>query len=172
LSGSSVSPPTPEVLTEISQVASQTLNEVREISHDLRPYQLDRLGLTKSLRIMCRKVAEASAVQLNCDLEPLDGLFPAESEINIYRIVQEALNNIVKHARARTGRVAAHREDQQVTLRIEDDGRGFDAGDSAAEQPGGMGLTSIRERARILGGQVFLETAPGKGTSLRINLPL
>ncbi len=87
-----------EQFNQISAQSSQAIDEVKEIAYNLRPYLLDRLGLTKSIEAMLNKVANSSAVQFSADLDSLDGLFLPEAEINFYRIVQESLNNIVKHA--------------------------------------------------------------------------
>ncbi|MFL6211963.1 MAG: two-component regulator propeller domain-containing protein [Pyrinomonadaceae bacterium] len=160
-----------EQLQEISTTASQAIDEVRAIAHDLRPYQLDRLGLTKALDALVRKVAAASGLACTAEIDPLDGLFTKEAEINLYRIVQESLNNIVKHAHASAASVVVRCEARAVLVRISDDGRGF-APDSEGERRG-FGLSGIAERARILGGQPVIESAPGRGTTLtlRLNLP-
>lgn len=159
-------------LEEIGKLATQSLEEVREISQNLRPYQLDRLGLTKALHGLVRKVGESARVQCTADITPLDRVFPSEAETNLFRIVQEALNNVLKHSGATEARVVIEREDARVRLRIEDNGRGFEwplkpGGDHAH----GMGLGGIAERVRILGGKLDIETAPGRGTKLHIEVP-
>ena len=161
-------------LEEISEAVSQTIQEVREISHDLRPYQLDRLGLTKAVQAVVKKVADSGAVAIDSAIAPIDGLFPPEGEIHFYRVVQESLNNILKHSAAATARLSIERLDGKITMRIEDDGRGFDyrATMSETTDSRGFGLTGLGERVRILGGRFDCDSAPGKGTRLMFEIPL
>lgn len=163
-----------EQLSEISQTVSQTIEEVREISHNLRPYQLDRLGLTKAVKAVVKKVADSGALKIQSELAPIDGLFPPEGEINFYRIVQESLNNVLKHSGASTARIDIARTNGTLTMSIEDDGTGFDyrAVTSDPEHPRGFGLTGLSERVRILGGRFQCDSAPGKGTRLTFEIPV
>ena len=78
---------------------AQTLEEVRTIAYNLRPHHLDQLGLTTTIRAMIEKIAESSGIAMSSDLDDLDGVFPPADEITIYRIIQESLNNVVKHSR-------------------------------------------------------------------------
>ncbi|PWU08286.1 MAG: hypothetical protein C5B50_29850 [Verrucomicrobia bacterium] len=162
-----------EEFGEISRVAGQALDEVREISQNLRPYQLDRLGLTRAVAGLVKKVGASSAVKCVADIAPLDKVFPPEAEINVYRIVQEGLNNILKHSGATEARVTLAHEPARVRLLIEDNGRGFDlpAATQRPERAGGMGLDGIAERVRILGGRLQIQSTPGGGTRLKIDLP-
>src|SRR6185436_17194684 len=154
--------------------ASQAISEVKEISYALRPYQLDRLGLQKALVSMIKKAAASDSLLITSEIEPLDGLFSPEGEINLYRIIQESVNNIVRHAHATAASVTIKREAQQIEVRIQDNGRGFVVGAGTNYEPGqgGFGLIGIAERARILGAQIVTESAPGQGTLITINIPL
>ena len=159
-------------LEQISAVSSQALDEVREIAYDLHPYQMDRLGLTKAIQSMLRKVAAASDIEFTTDIDKLDGLFPKESEINIYRIIQESVNNLLKHSGAKSARVGVKRVDTVVEIVIDDDGKGFSpelAGAAWLAGPG-LGMASISERARMLGGKHTIRSAPGRGTTVTIRL--
>src|SRR6267378_2455306 len=89
-----------EQLNEISTIAMRAIEEVREISYTLRPFQLDWMGLSKALLALINKVSLAGGFRVVADIDPIDGLFLPEAEINLYRIAQEGLTNIVKHARA------------------------------------------------------------------------
>ncbi|HWI56512.1 MAG TPA: histidine kinase, partial [Bacillota bacterium] len=163
-----------ESLSDISRLASQTLQEVREISRNLRPYQLDRLGLTKALAAIVNNVERSSELQVTSELECLDGLFTPEHEIHLYRIVQEIFNNILKHSHARQACLTAKLKSQTLLLRIEDDGCGFDAA-LIAEQPspeGSFGLTDITERVRILGGTWRCDSSSGTGVQWQLEIPL
>jgi signal transduction histidine kinase/ligand-binding sensor domain-containing protein len=158
-------------LEEISGISSQTLDEVREIAHALHPYQMERLGLTKAIQSMLRNVADVSDIIFSTEIDNIDGLFPSESEINIYRIVQESVNNILKHSGAKSARIAIKREPRTVLITIADDGRGFSADAIANQQSsGGFGLRGMAERARMLGGKQTVQSTPGGGTTLMIKL--
>ena len=167
-------PGAPEQLQEISQVVTQTIQEVREISHNLRPYQLDRLGLTKAMQSVVKKVTDSGSLRIESEVMNIDGIFTPESEINLYRIVQESLNNILKHSDAATARISIRQTDGRVIIGIEDDGRGFDyrRAIGAEKSSSGFGLTGLRERARILGGEFRCDSAPGRGTRLLFEIPI
>jgi signal transduction histidine kinase/ligand-binding sensor domain-containing protein len=156
-------------LTDISTTVSQAIDEVRQIAANLHPYQLDRLGLTKALTSMIRKVGEAAQLEVACALDNVDGLLDAAGEINLYRIVQEGLNNVVKHAAASEASVELQRAPQSLHLTLRDDGRGFVLAEVKA---GGLGLTGLTERARLLGGTLHIESAPGAGTLITLTIPL
>jgi signal transduction histidine kinase len=164
--------PAREQFAEINASASQAIDEVRTIAYNLRPYHLDRLGLTATLEDMIERVATASGLQLTSVVAPLDDLFSKDDEISVYRIVQESLNNIVKHAQATAAEVEITRADHKVWLTVHDNGRGFNPGTynvQGAGQPG-FGLTGIAERVRMLGGTQAIESGPGRGTTIRIRI--
>jgi two-component system sensor histidine kinase ChiS len=163
---------TEENLTAISEMTSQVLDETREIAYNLRPYQIDRFGLTKALQSMLNRVAEASEIRFQSEVDFLDKLFSKEAEMNLYRIVQESINNILKHSRATDAEIRIVRTGQRVLLRIADNGQGLasDADGEAAKR--GFGLTGMAERARILGGYCQLQSTPGQGTVISISIPL
>ena len=163
-----------QCLDQISGVASQAIEEVRQITHDLRPHLLDQLGLTQTLRATIRRVSENCPIVFAAHVDDIDGLFGSESEIHVYRIVQEGLNNVVKHSSATEATVVVKRQQHVLTIAVRDNGRGFSRnseinGDSAGA---GFGLSSISERARILGGDVTYESQPGEGFGLTIEIPL
>jgi signal transduction histidine kinase len=167
-----VSPPAADQLGEISRLASHTLEEVRGISRNLRPYQLDHFGLTKALESMVLAVARGSGIPITAELDPLEGLLPPTLEIQLFRIVQELLNNVVKHSQAATARVAVRRGALRITLAVEDDGRGFDP-DALEHSPTwlGLGLTDVTERVRLLGGTARCDSRPTAGTRWTIEIP-
>jgi signal transduction histidine kinase/ligand-binding sensor domain-containing protein len=154
-------------LGEIAEEASQAIGEVREIARNLRPYHLDRLGLTRALQALVRKAAAASTTRFTSDIDDLEGLFPNDSEISIYRVVQESVNNILKHAGASEARVTAGRSATQVVITVTDNGRGFAAGASAARRDG-FGLAGMTERVTLLGGRIEIGSAPGRGTTIGV----
>jgi signal transduction histidine kinase/ligand-binding sensor domain-containing protein len=158
--------PADESLNEISTLASGALAEVREISYNLRPYQIDRLGLTGALRSIMSRVAASSQIAFAVDMDNVDSLLPKPLEINAFRIVQEAINNIVKHSQATEASVIVKRTENSVTFTVSDNGKGFDSDHQ------GFGLTSMAERARILGGSLIVRSHPGGGTRLEVTVPI
>jgi ligand-binding sensor domain-containing protein/signal transduction histidine kinase len=163
-----------EQLEEIADSANQALFEVREIAHNLRPFQIDRLGLTKAIGAMIKKADNANGIRFTADVETIDGLLSPEFEINFYRIIQESLNNIIKHSAATEARLTIKRAPQAIEMMIEDNGRGFDtaAPKSTAQGAGGFGLIGMAERARILGSLAQIDSTPGQGTRIRLKLNL
>jgi len=161
-----------EPLSEIANTAGQAIHEVRGIAYNLRPYQLERLGLTIALRDLVSQVEASSAIHFSAQIDELDGAFPPEVEIGIYRIVQECLNNIVRHAHSSEARVAIVREARLVKLSIDDNGCGFAASEtkSVPAGRGGFGLLGIAERVRISGGEFAVQSAPGSGTRISISI--
>lgn len=158
-------------IEEISAEASHALGEVREISYNLRPYQLDRIGLTKALEALARTAAASSSITFRADIDDVDHFFAAESEINFYRIVQESVTNIVKHSQASRASLRVQRDPERLRLVVHDDGKGFtpDAANSAPHA-GGFGLIGISERAQLLGGAAVIQSAPGEGTTIIIEI--
>jgi signal transduction histidine kinase len=161
-------------LDEISTAAAQAIDEVRAIAYNLRPYQLDRVGLSSTIEYMVAQVAAASGIRFSLDIAPLDGVFAKGSEISVYRLVQECVNNIIKHSGASEARVVIEREAQTVQITVADNGRGFTpeaaTGGRGEARRRGFGLTGLAERARLLGGSLLIQSAPGQGTTVKITL--
>jgi signal transduction histidine kinase len=160
-----------KIVEEISSEVHAAIKETRDISYDLRPSQLDRLGLTKAIAGVIRNVSEVSGISITSSLDNVDDLFAEDQRINLYRIVQESLTNIMKHAQATRIDVRIERTDRLMALTIHDDGVGFTPG--AAERStgkGGFGLSGMAERAQLLGGVFKVISAPGHGTSLRVDI--
>jgi signal transduction histidine kinase len=148
-------------IEEISEEAALAIRETREISYNLRPFQLDRLGLSKAIEGVVRTVSRASGIPMTAAIDNIDDAFPEELRINFYRIVQESLNNIMKHAGATEVQVRIERKHGRMILNIRDNGRGSTPGDrSFKEGKSGFGLTGIAERARLLGGHFRVRSAP------------
>jgi signal transduction histidine kinase len=161
-----------EQLEEIAEAATHALDESKEIAYNLRPFQLDRLGLTRAVDSMIRNVASANHIDIVSTIEPIDGLIPIGSEINFYRIVQEGLNNIIKHARATRAEVTVHKDAAAITLTITDNGVGFSVGAVGASGKHGFGLIGLQERAKILGGVLLLQSTHDEGTTVRVRIAL
>jgi signal transduction histidine kinase len=163
-------------LTEISGATSQAIEEVRQITHGLRPYQLDRLGLTQAIRASVTRASEASentSILFASRVEDIDGLFDKDSEIHVYRIVQEAVTNVVKHSGATEAAVVIKKRAGVISLSIRDNGRGFDSVKNPTQSNNlGYGLSGIAERARILGATLAIDSKPDNGTTLSVEIPL
>lgn len=150
-------------------LCSVTLEDTRNLSRMLRPPILDDLGLEQALRWLARSMAEAGGPQTAVEIESLPAL-DGDQQTLLFRVAQEALNNVVKHARARNATVRLRSHGGQLQLQVEDDGCGCDA-DSAARS-GGSGLGGMRERLRLYGGRFQLQSTPGDGTRVLVSLPL
>jgi signal transduction histidine kinase/ligand-binding sensor domain-containing protein len=156
-------------LQEISGIASHAISGVRELARNLRPHLLDELGLSRAIQDTIRKVGASSSIQFDQQIENVDDCLPPEFEINFYRIVQETLNNVVKHSNASRAHLSVTRQNSTVRLMVEDNGTGFDPRDSV--KAGGFGLSGLSERVRIMGGNCEIVSKPGSGTVVRIEIP-
>jgi signal transduction histidine kinase/ligand-binding sensor domain-containing protein len=162
-----------QTFLEISEEASSAISETREISYNLRPFQLDRLGLTKAIEAMSRKVSAGSGIQVATKLDNIDDAFPEDLRINFYRIVQESLNNIMKHSKATEAEVTVKRNEENVVLTISDNGRGMSSpSKSSSASYGGFGLTGMAERASLLGGEFKVRSGTDRGTMLTVEITL
>jgi signal transduction histidine kinase len=157
---------------EIGATVAQTLEEVRAISRNLRPHHLDQLGLTTTIRATIEQIAESSGIVIHSELDDIDGVFRPADEITIYRIVQESLNNVVKHSGASEAHVGVHSHEHHVEMTIWDNGRGFapSASNTGAVGRGGFGLMGLAERVHMLGGTHTIDSAPGRGTTVTVRL--
>ncbi len=162
----------PNALEEISAETALAMQETREISYNLRPFQLDRLGLTKAVEAVARTISSASGIRITSKLDNIDDAFPKDLRINFYRIVQESLNNVMKHSGATEAEVRAIRDERRIILSIRDNGLGFNpAFNSPKGSKSGFGLTGMAERANLLRGEFRVRSAPGQGTVMTVEFP-
>ena len=158
-----------EELTRLQQLTNALANEIRHLSHELHQGALPYLGLASALQSHCAEFASLHAISVTFHHDsPAD--IPPEQALCLYRIAQEALRNIATHAHARQVDVTLTGTDEDLELRIQDDGRGFDMSQTPPEA--GLGLFSMEERVRLLRGRLSVESEPGKGTRLQAQLPL
>ena len=143
-----------------------SIKVVRNMALLLRPSMLDDLGLVPALEWKAREVGKRSGVRVRIDAAQVPEHLPEGHKTCVYRIVQEALNNIVQHAEARNVTVTVEQQKESLLLAIRDDGKGFDA-----QRQRGMGLLGIEERVSSLGGTLTVDSKPGEGTVLRVSLP-
>ena len=153
-------------LSDLRRLAERTVAVVRDMSLLLRPSMLDDLGLIPAVQWQAREVSRTSNVSVQVDAESVPEDLPDEHRTCIYRIVQEALRNVVRHADAKSVRIRLNQSGDALLLTIQDDGRGF-----APEREKGLGLLGMEERVRHLQGVFRIESTPGAGTSIRIELP-
>jgi len=156
-------------VSEVRDLVRSTLQDVRRLAVELRPKALDDFGLVAALERLTDSFAEQTQIGVEFVHNIPDGRLPPEIETALYRIVQESLTNIVKHARAGNVSIVLRGSSESVSVVVEDDGVGFEPG----REPGdGIGLVGMRERVGISGGTITVESRPGAGTTLRAEVPL
>ena len=156
-------------LAELRELVVSTLQDVRRLSVELRPAALDDFGLVPAIERLLDTVAERTGLAVDVQSQLGERRLPAEAETVLYRIVQEAVTNVLKHADARSVTVRLDHSGNGVTLVVQDDGTGFDP-DGARD--GGVGLIGMRERVALVGGRLSIESAEGAGTMLTAEVPI
>jgi len=164
-----------EYIKEISSTSASVIESVRTLSKNLHPYQLDNLGLSEALEAVIQRVESKSEINFKYSIEKIDGLLNREEELHIYRIVQELLNNIIKHSEATLAEVTIARNENEIIIEVKDDGIGLkkkskDEKNEPASAKG-FGLSGINERVSILHGAMSLESKNQSGTSIQIQIP-
>ncbi|HTV03399.1 MAG TPA: PAS domain S-box protein, partial [Luteitalea sp.] len=162
-----------QLVDRIQRLAHEVDQSVDTLTWQLRPAALDHLGLPAALQHLVREWSERFGITAEFAVRGIEKLsMSPDAEANLYRIVQEGLHNIAKHAQATQVNVYVSEQDGSPVLLIEDDGRGFDIDAVSAPDGGrGMGLMNMRERAVLVGGHLDIESAPGHGTSIYVRLP-
>jgi signal transduction histidine kinase len=151
----------------LRELVVATLQDVRRLAVELRPKALDDFGLVPALERLVETFREQTGMSVDFEPGLGDERLPSEIEITLYRITQEALTNVVKHAQASRVSIVLTRRSESISAVIEDDGRGFgEAGEN------GLGLLGMRERVALIGGRVAVESSPGSGTTLSIEVPV
>ena len=159
-------------LTEARDIASGTLQEIRRVIFDLRPTLLDDLGLAAAVDWYVKTSLSKAGIQPVVRAGGLDTRLPQRLEVALYRLVQEAVTNVIKHSYARQCTVSVTRTDGSVETVVEDDGRGFDPDKISRAGEEHLGIVGMQERVRSLGGQFAIDSRPGGGTRVRIRIPL
>jgi PAS domain S-box-containing protein len=159
---------------EYSKTLRKTIGNVRDLAYDLRPPNLDQVGVVETIFWYCQDFAEKTGLNVDFTSAGMGNLsLDFDTEINLYRLVQEGLNNVWKHADAANAKIRLVASSPNIVLRISDDGRGFDVKKRMATFTHGkrMGLRSMEERVKLLGGQLDIRSQPGKGTRISIEVP-
>ena len=163
-----------EKVAEMSQTLYRAIKEVRDLSYDLRPPDLDELGLAEVISQYCEDFTEKTRIKADFHCAQMDSLkLDFDTEINLYRLIQEALNNILKHADAGHAEINLIADYSYISLDIQDDGKGFDVEKYLAKMKHEkrMGLRSMMERVRLLRGEMTIRSHPMKGTKISIKIP-
>lgn len=161
-------------LEESIDFVQRTIEQARDLSLDLRPAMLDDLGLAAALRWYVERQVQRAGLAAHLDIEEDEPPLPADLKTTCFRITQEALTNVVRHAQARQVWVTLRRHGGELRLSVRDDGVGFDVADARrrAAEGGSTGLLGIQERVALLGGTMMLESTPAHGTVVRVQFPL
>lgn len=160
-------------LEDMQQMAEQTIADLRRLTRDLRPIYLEDLGLVAALHMLARDTGQALGIPVTIQVIGDEQRLPAEAELAFYRIAQESLSNVARHAQAGCAEITLRYQPEKTSLVIKDDGRGFSTPDSPAEMAseGHFGLLGIQERAESIGASFQVRSASHQGTELVIELP-
>jgi len=158
-----------ERVRDISGRAAEIASDVHRLAYELHPSKLESLGLVPALQSVCRDISRQYGLQVDFEHTRLPGEVPPDVALCLYRIVQEALHNVVRHSGAREALVDLRTAGDQIELHIADPGTGFVA---AGRGNGGIGLVSMRERVNFVGGQIVIHSAPGAGTRIGVRVPI
>jgi signal transduction histidine kinase len=169
-----------EELRQVASLLQGSIEGVREIASNLHPHHLDRLGFSAAITAMTESLSRTTGLAIQSSCDDIDNLLPKETELHLYRVIQEALTNVVRHASARSARVRVRRNPESVNITVTDDGIGFEPRAALERLPtngyperfDGFGLSSMVERARIVGGKTNIESSPGYGTMVHVSVPL
>jgi two-component system, NarL family, sensor histidine kinase UhpB len=154
-------------LAEAHGLARESLDGVRRVARELRPEALDDLGLPSALAALCERVARPAGLRVDQTVQPVLPELSDEEELVVYRVAQEALTNVLRHAGCDRAALTLQAEGGELVLEVRDEGKGFDAGAVAAN-----GLLGMRERALLVGARLDLRSRPGRGTIVRLALQL
>ena len=155
-------------VSDCIHLVDEAIGNVREMSQLLRPTILDDFGLAAGLRWLCEGFGQRTGIDVACEV-PFSGRLPDGAETHLFRIAQEALTNVARHASAKHVRMQLEQADGHVTLRISDDGLGLNP---APDNPRGLGLIGMRARARSAGGDVEIRSRPGEGVLIEVRVPV
>ena len=160
-----------EELLDVSKNIVVTVDEIRRIMTKLYPHQLERLGFTKAVESLIARVKSSSGIDIFYEIENIDNLIPSEYRINLYRIIQESINNILKHSNASRINIILKTDSASINLEIEDNGKGFEQNKGSEGYPGGgYGIEFMKERVRIIGGKIKIDSMSGRGTKVTITI--
>ena len=155
-------------LAKVDNLIDEACDEVRKIAHDMASNNISDFGLRKSIQLLAERVNGSAGLQIQMASFGMSERFDRATEISLYRVVQEIISNVLKHARATVVEVNLTRNHDSLNILIEDNGIGFDPSKST----GGLGLKSIESRVESLNGTIVFDSAPGRGTTVSIDIEL
>jgi len=164
-----ISPKAQQQLHTIAEAAREVSSDIHSLSYQLHPARLELLGLVASLKGFCKEFSTQHKIDVQFLHGNIPGQIPKDVTLCLYRITQEALQNVVKHSEAAGAEVELSGHSAEIELCISDSGRGFDV--ESAKRAAGLGLVSMRERLRLVGGNLSIESAPSQGTRIRVRVP-
>jgi signal transduction histidine kinase len=154
---------------ELSDQMKRLAGDVRRLSHDLTPLTLEQLGLESAIRGLCEDLSKACRFGIDCHLRHIPGDAPRAVSLSAFRVVQEALQNVIKHSDATRANVSIECDGGELRIGVTDNGRGFDT--RAPMVSASTGLANMRERVRAVGGSFAVESSPGLGTRIDARIP-
>lgn len=155
--------------TSTSDMVAKTLEEVRSISKQLHPVLLEKLGLTASIEKLVADIDGSTSIFVECELDMIDGIFTKEMELHIYRIIQESMNNLIKHSDTPSALVKIENRSDHIKCSIIDHGKGFDLTENP-KQFKSLGMLTLKERTKILKGNLIIDSSKGKGTAIILTI--
>jgi signal transduction histidine kinase len=161
---------TPRIVHNLRQELSHLAQDIHDVSHRLHPTTLEDLGLADALRTECEQLSRSAELRIAVDVDELPGVLPPDIALCAFRVAQEALRNVSRHARATNVTVSVGVAGSSLHLAVRDNGIGFDP--DLQHGLAGLGHASMRERVRLLGGVLHIQSAPGDGTMVSTSLPL
>ncbi len=156
---------------DTKKMVDDAIDEVRTISRDLHPFQLQEMGITKAIEYTLTQIDENTTLFISSEIDNIDNLFTKEQEVNIYRIVQETLNNILKHAKAEASKVTVTKLTGNIVISIKDNGVGFDFTENY-QNVKSLGLKTLLERTKFLNGQMKVKSIKNSGTIIIFQFPI
>jgi len=162
-----------KTLEEISELSSSTITDVRNIAYNLHPHQLERLGFTKTIKSIINEASGSTNINFMFESDDVDEVLSKESEINLFRVIQESISNIIKHSKATEVILKVSKSKETLSVLIVDNGKGFDVRSKAFEETKhGFGLSGISERIKFLKGEIKIDSEINKGTTLKFKIPI
>lgn len=156
---------------DTKRMVDHTIEEVRSISRDLYPFQLQEMGITKAIEYTIDQMDENTTLFISAEIDNIDDVFSKEGEVNIYRIIQESLSNILKHAQAKASKVSIQKFNENITISIKDNGSGFDFAEKYKDSKS-LGLKTLLERTKFLKGQMKVTSKKDSGTMIEFKFPI
>ncbi|MBI5403254.1 MAG: sensor histidine kinase [Ignavibacteriae bacterium] len=156
-------------LNKMNILLTESVDELRNISSAIFPNKIEKLGLKKAIESMAESAFESSGIQLSFSAGNIDGIFGNTIELNVFRIIQECINNILKHSESSQAGISVHFISGNLVIEVTDNGKGFDTKNIPEKH--GLGLDNIRNRTIYCGGSIRIDSKPGKGTKIKILIP-